>query len=183
MSQNIELKNFELATVNPSNKTWTSIDLFCFWANSIQTIAGFALIASLYLIYNLSTVLVLTSSLAASILIYFFISLIGKPSQKHGLPFPVMLRMSMGLNGAKFLSLLRSVIGIFMFGIQTFFISKSFGYLIRIAIHSFDQSFLDKEIFLIFFFAMNIIDWIAFFLALMIQVYPRLVLKNHLMRM
>ena len=74
MSQNIELKNFELATVNPSNKTWTSIDLFCFWANSIQTIAGYALIASLYLIYNLSTVLVLTSSLAASILIYFFIS-------------------------------------------------------------------------------------------------------------
>ena len=74
MSQNIELKNFELATVNPSNKTWTSIDLFCFWANSIQTIAGFALIASLYLIYNLNTVLVLTSSLAASILIYFFIS-------------------------------------------------------------------------------------------------------------
>ena len=57
-----------------------------------------------------------------------------------------------------------------MFGVQTFFISKSFGYLIRIAIHSFDQSFLDKEIFLIFFFAMNIIDWIAFFLALMIQV-------------
>ena len=114
MSQNIELKNFELATVNPSNKTWTSIDLFCFWANSIQTIAGFALIASLYLIYNLSTVLVLTSSLAASILIYFFISLIGKPSQKHGLPFPVMLRISMGLNGAKYLSLLRSVIGVFI---------------------------------------------------------------------
>ena len=49
MSQNIELKNFELATVNPNNKTWTSADLFCFWANSIQTIAGFALIASLYL--------------------------------------------------------------------------------------------------------------------------------------
>ena len=55
MSQNIELKNFELATVNPSNKTWTSADLFCFWANSIQTIAGFALIASLYLICLLYT--------------------------------------------------------------------------------------------------------------------------------
>ena len=104
-------------------------------ANSIQTIAGFALIASLYLIYNLSTVLVLTSSLAASILIYFFISLIGKPSQKHGLPFPVMLRISMGLNGAKYLSLLRFVIGVFMFGIQTFFISKSITYLIRIFIY------------------------------------------------
>ena len=57
-----------------------------------------------------------------------------------------------------------------MFGVQTYFISKSLGYLIRIAIHSFDQSILDKEIFLTFFFAMNIIDWSAFFLALIIQV-------------
>ena len=78
--------------------------------------------------------------------------------------------MSLGFNGAKYIALLRGLVGIFMFGVQTFFISKSFGYLIRIAIHSFDQSFLDKEIFLIFFFAMNIIDWFAFFLALMIQV-------------
>ena len=124
MSQNIELKNFELATVNPSNKTWTSADLFCYWANSIQTIAGFALISSLYLIYNLSSYLVLSSSIAASILVYFFISLIGHPSQKHGLPFPVLVRMSMGLNGARYLSLLRSIVGIFMFGVQTFFNAK-----------------------------------------------------------
>jgi len=172
VSENIELKNFELATVNPSNKTWTSIDLFCFWANSIQTIAGFALIASLYLIYNLSTVLVLTSSLAASILIYFFISLIGKPSQKHGLPFPVMLRMSMGLNGAKFLSLLRSVIGIFMFGIQTFFISKSITYLIRIFIYyNLDSQILDGQVFLAFFLGLNIIDWVSLILTFVIQYF------------
>ena len=83
MSQNIELKNFELATVNPNNKTWTSADLFCFWANSIQTIAGFALIASLYLLYNLNSYLVFTSSIAASILVYLFISLIGPVSYTH----------------------------------------------------------------------------------------------------
>ena len=172
MSQNIELKNFELATVNPSNKTWTSIDLFCFWANSIQTIAGFALIASLYLIYNLSTVLVLTSSLAASILIYFFISLIGKPSQKHGLPFPVMLRISMGLSGAKYLSLLRSVIGVFMFGIQTFFISKSITYLIRIFIYyKLDSQILDGQVFLAFFLGLNIIDWVSLILTFVIQYF------------
>ena len=58
-----------------------------------------------------------------------------------------------------------------MFGVQTFFISKSLGYLIRIAIHSFDQSILEKEIFLTFFFAMNVIDWFSFFLALIIQIF------------
>ncbi len=172
MSQNIELKNFELATVNPSNKTWTSADLFCFWANSIQTIAGFALIASLYLIYNLSSYLVLSSSIAASILVYFFISLIGHPSQKHGLPFPVMMRMSMGLNGARYLSLLRSIVGIFMFGIQTYFISKSITYLTRITIYYiFDPQILENEFVLQFFLGLNVIDWFSLIVTFFIQFF------------
>ncbi len=172
MSQNIELKNFELATVNPSNKTWTSADLFCFWANSIQTISGFALIASLYLIYNLSSYLVLSSSIAASILVYFFISLIGHPSQKHGLPFPVMMRMSMGLNGARYLGLLRSIVGIFMFGIQTYFISKSISYLSRIIIYYlFDPQILENEFVLEFFLGLNIIEWFSLILTFFIQYF------------
>ena len=172
MSQNIELKNFELATVNPSNKTWTSADLFCFWANSIQTIAGFALIASLYLIYNLSSYLVLSSSIAASILVYFFISLIGHPSQKHGLPFPVLMRMSMGLNGARYLSLLRSIVGIFMFGIQTYFISKSITYLTRIIIYYiFDPQILENEFVLQFFLGLNVIDWFSLIVTFFIQFF------------
>jgi NCS1 family nucleobase:cation symporter-1 len=172
VSQNIELKNFELATVNPSNKTWTSADLFCYWANSIQTIAGFALISSLYLIYNLSSYLVLSSSIAASILVYFFISLIGHPSQKHGLPFPVLMRMSMGLNGARYLSLLRSIVGIFMFGIQTYFISKSITYLTRIIIYYiFDPQILESEFFLEFFLGLNVIDWFSLIVTFFIQFF------------
>ena len=172
MSQNIELKNFELATVNPSNKTWTSADLFCFWANSIQTIAGFTLISSLYLIYNLSSYLVLSSSIAASILVYFFISLIGHPSQKHGLPFPVLMRMSMGLNGARYLSLLRSIVGIFMFGIQTYFISKSITYLTRIIIYYiFDPQILENEFVLQFFLGLNVIDWFSLIVTFFIQFF------------
>ena len=53
-----------------------------------------------------------------------------------------------------------------MFGVQTYFLSKSFGYLIRIAFYSIDNTILDKEIFLIFFYGMNIIDWSAFVFAL-----------------
>ena len=56
MSHNIDLRNFELATVNPSNKNWEASDLFCFWANTIQTVIGFSLIASLYLVYDLSLI-------------------------------------------------------------------------------------------------------------------------------
>ncbi len=168
---NIHLTNWEIVSVNPSDKQWSWKTLFCFWGNSVQSIIGFSLIASLYLVYDLNFLVVLIGSLIGSIFVYFLCNLIGKPSQRHGIPFPVLLRTSFGIRGAKYVSLLRGMVGIFMFGVQTFFISKSLGYLIRIALHSFDQSVLDKEIFLIFFFGMNIIDWIAFFLALMIQIF------------
>ena len=167
---NIQLTNWEIVSVNPADKEWNWKTLFCFWGNSIQSIIGFSLIASLYLVYDLNFLVVLTGSLIGSIFVYFLCNLIGKPSQRHGIPFPVLLRTSLGIRGAKYVSLLRGLVGIFMFGVQTFFISKSLGYLIRIAIHSYDQSMMNKEIFLTFFFAMNIIDWSAFFLALIIQI-------------
>ena len=167
---NIQLTNWEIVSVNPSDKQWNWKTLFCFWGNSVQSIIGFSLIASLYLVYDLNFLVVLTGSLIGSIFVYFLCNLIGKPSQRNGIPFPVLLRTSLGIRGAKYISLLRGIVGIFMFGVQTFFISKSLGYLIRIAIHSYDQSMMDKEIFLIFFFAMNIVDWCAFLLALIIQI-------------
>ena len=117
---------------------------FLFLGNSVQSIIGFSLIASLYLVYNLNFFVVLIGSLLGSLLVFFLCNLIGRPSQRHGIPFPVLLRTSLGISGAKYIALLRGLVGIFMFGVQTFFISKSFGYLIRIAIHSFDQSFLDR---------------------------------------
>ncbi len=167
---NIHLTNWEIVSVNPADKQWNWRNLFCFWGNSVQSIIGFSLIASLYLVYDLNFLVVLIGSLIGSLFVYFLCNLIGKPSQRYGIPFPVLLRTSLGISGAKYVALLRGLVGIFMFGVQTYFISKSLGYLIRIAIYSFDQSMLDKEIFLTFFFAMNVIDWIAFFLALIIQV-------------
>ena len=125
--ENFPLKNWEIVSVNPSDKNWSWKDLFCFWGNATQTLIDFSLIASLYLIYDLNFLVVFFGSLIASFFVYIFANLIGKPSQKHGLPFPVILRTSMGVNGARYVALLRGLVGIFMFGVQTFFISKSVG--------------------------------------------------------
>ena len=166
-----ELQNWEIVSVNPSDKIWNWKDLFCFWGNNIQSIIGFSLIASLYLVYNLNFLVVLVGCLLGSFFVYLFVNLIGKPSQKHGIPFPVFLRTSMGINGARYVSLLRGLIGIFMFGVQTYFLSKSFSYLIRIAFHLFDNTFLNQDIFLIFYLGMNIIDWSAFVFAIILQFF------------
>ncbi|MDA9084897.1 cytosine permease, partial [Candidatus Pelagibacter sp.] len=165
------LINWEIVSVNPNDKTWDWKNLFCFWGINIQSIIAFSLIASLYLVYNLNLIVVFLGTLIASLLIYFLANLIGKPSQKHGIPFPVLLRTSLGFKGAKYFSLLRGLVGIFMFGIQTYFLSKAFSYLIRIAIFSIDKSILDMDIFLIFLLSLNVIDWISFMIAILLQIY------------
>ena len=167
--ENFSLKNWEIVSVNPAEKNWTWKDLFCFWGNSVQNIIGFSLIASLYLIYDLNAIVVFIGTLAASLLVYFFSNLIGKPSQKHGLPFPVILRTSMGVNGARYVALLRGLVGIFMFGVQTFFISKSIGYLLRILLFKIDSNILNNEIFFTFFMGLDIIDGVSLLLTLLIQ--------------
>ena len=161
--------NWELVSVNPNNKIWSWKDFFCFWGSNIQTIIGFSLIASLYLVYQLNFLVVLSGCITGSLLVYFFSNLIGKPSQKHGIPFPVFLRLSMGVYGARYVAMLRGLVGIFMFGVQTYFISKSIGYLFRISLFSIDSAILDKDIFLLFFMGLNIIDCFSLIFALWIQ--------------
>ena len=164
------LIHWDLVTVNPSNKTWNWKDLFCFWGVNIQSVIGFSLITSLYVVYNLNTFVVLFGTIFGSLLVYFFSNLIGKPSQKFGLPFVVLLRSSLGIRGAQYFGFLRSLVGIFMFGIQKYFLSKALGYLIRIVLYSFDNDFLNKEIFLIFLMGLNIIDWFSISFAMIIQI-------------
>jgi nucleobase:cation symporter-1, NCS1 family len=163
------LSNWDLVTVNPNYKTWDWKDIFCYWGVNVQSIIGFSLIASLYTIYSLNTFVVFFGTILGSLLVYLFSNLIGKPSQKFGLPFAVLMRSSLGFRGAKFFGLLRSIVGIFMFGIQTYFLSKAVGYLIRILIFSIDNSLLDQDIFLIFLLGMNIIDWISFTSVIIVQ--------------
>jgi len=165
------LINWDLVSVNPNDKNWDWKDLFFFWGVNIQSIIGFSLITSLYLIYDLSALVVFFGTIIGSILVYFFSNLIGKPSQKFGLPFVVLLRSSLGVKGAKYFGLFRGIVGIFMFGIQTYFLSKAFGYLIRIIIFTIEPSILDQDLFLTFFLGLNVIDWISIIIAIFLQTF------------
>ena len=171
------LSNWELVSVNPNDKNWNWKDLFFFWGNNIQSVIAFSLIGSLYLVYELNAFVVLFGTLIGSFFVYLFANLIGKPSQKYGLPFPVILRSSLGIKGAKYFGLIRGLVGLFMFGIQTYFLSKLFSYVIRIIIFSYDNTILNQDIFLVFFLGLNFIDWVAFIFAIGLQAF--LFSKSH----
>jgi len=163
------LINWDLVSVNPNDKNWDWKDFFCFWGVNIQSVIGFSLITSIYVIYDLNSFVVFFGTIFGSLLVFIFSNWIGKPSQKFGLPFVVLLRSSLGIKGAQYFGLLRCLVGIFLFGIQTYFLSKAFGYLIRIALFSVDPSILDQQIFLTFFLGMNLIDWLAITIAIIFQ--------------
>tara|TARA_B100000989_G_scaffold227835_1_gene174907 strand:- start:5121 stop:6578 length:1458 start_codon:yes stop_codon:yes gene_type:complete len=169
IKQNIHLTNWEIVSVNPISKNWNWKDIFCLWTVGTQSIISFSLLGSLYFLYNLNFYEVMFGSILASLLVGFLSNIGGAPSQKHGIPFPVFLRISTGYVGAKYISLLRGVVGLFFFGVQTFFISKSIGYLIRISLFNIDNNLLNNEIFLFFFMAMNIIDVSSLIITLVLQ--------------
>ena len=154
--EKFNLTNWEIVSVNPVDKNWDWKDMFCFWSVGLQSIMSFALIASLYFVYNLNFYEVLFGSLLASLLVSYLSYIIGKPSQKHGIPFPVFLRVSSGYQGAKFISLIRGIVGIFFFGVQTY-------------LFKFDSELLNNDIFFNFFMTMNLIDWVSFVFTILIQ--------------
>ena len=165
------LINWDLVSVNPNNKNWDWKDIFCFWGVNIQSVIGFSLLVSLYVAYDLNSYLVFFGTIIGSFFVYFFSNLIGRPSQKFGLPFVVLLRSSLGVVGAKYFGFIRCIVGISLFGIQTFFLSKALGYLIRLITFYINPTILDENIFLIFFLGMNIIDWFAIIIAILSQVF------------
>ena len=175
MSENFNnhpsLTNWELVSTNPNQKNWTWKTLFNVWANIIQTVIGFSLITSLYLVYDLNGLTIFVGTLLAGLIAIWMTNLSGKPCQKMGIPFPVFLRMTMGVYGARYAAILRGLVAIFMFGTQTFFISKSVGFLIRITIFSFDENLMSKTIFNQFFLELGIIDWSSLTITALIQYY------------
>jgi len=169
--EKFQLRNWELVSINPNNRNWVWSDYFNYWAVTTQSVIGFSLIASFYLLYDLNSIIVLSGCLISTFLVSILANIIGKTSQNTGLPFPVILRLSMGFNGARYVGMLRGLIGIFMFGIQTFFISKSIGYIIRIILYQIDNQILSNEYLLMFFYGLNILDWFSLFITLLFQLY------------
>jgi len=57
--------------------------------------------------------------------VYFLMNLIGGPSLKYGVPYPVVARVAFGVMGANLAATIRGIVGIVWYGVQTYFASKA----------------------------------------------------------
>ena len=124
-SQDPSLYNEDLAPIPEKERNWGCFEIFNVWANDVQSLFGYTLAASLFLTYGLSGWTVFAAIMVAGFFVMWLVNLMGQPSVKYGIPFPVMARASMGVRGANFPAIVRAIVAIFWYGAQTYFASTA----------------------------------------------------------
>lgn len=125
------LYNSDLAPTPQEAKNWGWFEIFNVWANDVQSLFGYTLAASLFLAYGLNGWAVFAAIILAGFFIMWLVNLSGAPSVKHGIPYPVFARVSMGVIGANFPAMVRGIVAIFWYGAQTYFASVAVALLLN----------------------------------------------------
>ena len=130
-SRDRRLYNKDLAPTDKKKKNWGWFEIFNVWANDVQSLFGYTLAASLFLTYGLNGWAVFLAILLAGFFIMWLVNLSGAPSVKHGIPYPVFARASMGVIGANFPAMVRGIVAMFWYGAQTYFASTAVALLLK----------------------------------------------------
>jgi NCS1 family nucleobase:cation symporter-1 len=124
------LYNKDLAPTPTNKKNWGWFEIFNVWANDVQSLFGYTLAASLFIASGLNGWAVFLALILAGFFIMWLVNLSGKPSVKHGIPYPVFARVSMGVFGANFPAMARGLVAMFWYGAQTYAASTAVALLI-----------------------------------------------------
>jgi nucleobase:cation symporter-1, NCS1 family len=114
------LYNEDLAPVK--ERTWSGYSLFAMWMADVHSIGGYTFAAGLFFL-GLTGWEVFLALIVGIVVVYFLMNLSGIAGQRHGVPYPVLARISFGLFGANIPALIRAIIAIFWYGIQTWLAS------------------------------------------------------------
>ncbi len=155
------LHNVDLAPLPHLKRKWGWFEIFNVWSNDIQSLFGYTLAATLFISYGLSGVTVFAGIILAGFIVMVLVNLTGRPSVKYGIPYPVMARASMGVRGAKFPALVRGIVAIFWYGVQTYFASTAVALLINSLFHISDGAT---------FLGMTAVGWISYAFVCVFQV-------------
>ena len=124
------INNDSLAPTSKSEKKWKWFEVSNIWANDIQSLFGYTLVASLFISYGVTGWTAFTALIVAGLIVTFLVNISGKAGVDYGIPYPVLARSSMGINGAKLSAIIRAIVAVFWFGVQTYFASTALHLLI-----------------------------------------------------
>ena len=162
MGRSSKLYNKDLAPTPSSEKKWGWFEIFNVWANDVQSLFGYTLAASLFIASGLNGWAVFLALILAGFFIMWLVNLSGKPSVKHGIPYPVFARVSMGVFGANFPAMARGLVAMFWYGAQTYAASTAVALLITALTGIQGEPVL---------LGMSGVMWISFIFVSLFQVY------------
>ncbi len=108
LTESLKLINSDLKPEKNQNWGWYSI--FAFWMSDVHSVGGYVFAASLFAL-GLNGIQVFISLLLGISIVLVFANLMGQPGQKAGVPFPAVIR---------------GLIAVVWYGIQTYLASSSF---------------------------------------------------------
>ena len=117
-----KLINEDLAPLK--TQRWGSYNVFAFWMSDVHSVGGYVTAGALFAL-GLTAWQVLVALIVGITIVYFMCNLVSAPSQKTGTPFPVICRAAFGIQGAKLPALIRGVIAVAWYGIQTYLASHA----------------------------------------------------------
>jgi len=120
-----------LNPAGPEEKTWGWFPIFNIWANDVQSLFGYTLVASLFISFGVHGWTAFAALIAAGLFVMWMVNLSGAAGEKYGIPYPVLARASMGTSGAKLPAILRAIVATFWYGAQVYFASTAVALLIR----------------------------------------------------
>ncbi|SDC26933.1 nucleobase:cation symporter-1, NCS1 family [Variovorax sp. CF079] len=159
------LTNEDLAPLK--KQTWGQYNIFAFWMSDVHSVGGYITAGSLFAL-GLSSWQVLVALLVGICIVQFFCNLVAKPSQLTGTPYPVICRASFGVRGANIPAIIRGLIAVAWYGIQTYLASAAF---MVLALHLFPNLAPYADVKLHGFAGLSALGWLAFMVMWVLQAF------------
>ena len=116
------LTNEDLAPLK--KQTWSSYNIFAFWMSDVHSVGGYVTAGSLFAL-GIASWQVLVALVVGIVIVQVFCNLVAKPSQKTGVPYPVINRAVFGVLGANIPAIIRGLIAVAWYGVQTFLAAEA----------------------------------------------------------
>jgi NCS1 family nucleobase:cation symporter-1 len=117
-----KLTNDDLAPLH--KQSWSTYNIFAFWMSDVHSVGGYLTAGTLFAL-GIAAWQVLIALVLGIVIVMVFTNLVAKPSQKTGVPYPVINRAIFGVKGANIPAIIRGLIAVAWYGVQTFLAAQS----------------------------------------------------------
>lgn len=159
------LYNEDLAPLK--NQTWGAYNIFAFWMSDVHSVGGYVFAGSLFAL-GLTSWQVLIALIVGITIVNRLCNLIARPSQQIGVPYPVACRATFGVLGANVPAVIRGLIAIAWYGIQTYLASSA---LVIVVLKFFPQWMPYADVHRYGFLGLSAVGWAGFMLLWVLQAF------------